>query len=48
MLFRIVDFIMWAAPLGAFGAIAFTVGRFSPGSLASLGKLLLGGFYRRA
>ena len=35
---------MWAAPLGAFGAIAFTVGKFGVGSLASLGKLL-GEFY---
>jgi aerobic C4-dicarboxylate transport protein len=35
---------MWAAPIGAFGAIAFTVGRFGAGSLVSLGKLL-GGFY---
>jgi aerobic C4-dicarboxylate transport protein len=35
---------MWAAPLGAFGAIAFTVGKFGAGSLVSLGKLL-GGFY---
>jgi aerobic C4-dicarboxylate transport protein len=30
--------------VGAFGAIAFTVGKFGLGSLASLGKLLLG-FY---
>jgi len=44
MIFRIVDFVMWAAPLGAFGAIAFTVGKFGLGSLASLGQLLLG-FY---
>lgn len=44
MIFRVVDYIMWAAPLGAFGAIAFTVGKFGIGSLASLGKLLLG-FY---
>jgi aerobic C4-dicarboxylate transport protein len=44
MIFRVVDFIMWAAPVGAFGAIAFTVGKFGLGSLASLGKLLLG-FY---
>jgi aerobic C4-dicarboxylate transport protein len=44
MIFRIVDIIMWAAPLGAFGAIAFTVGKFGVGSLASLGQLLLG-FY---
>jgi len=44
MIFRVVDFVMWAAPLGAFGAIAFTVGKFGLGSLASLGKLLVG-FY---
>jgi aerobic C4-dicarboxylate transport protein len=44
MLFGVVGIVMWAAPLGAFGAIAFTVGRFGPGSLVSLGKLL-GGFY---
>ena len=42
--FGIVGIVMWAAPLGAFGAIAFTVGRFGAGSLVSLGKLL-GGFY---
>jgi aerobic C4-dicarboxylate transport protein len=41
IVFRIVGFIMWAAPVGAFGAIAFTVGRFGAGSLASLGALLL-------
>ncbi len=39
--FRIVGFIMWAAPLGAFGSIAFTVGRFGANSLWSLGELLL-------
>jgi aerobic C4-dicarboxylate transport protein len=39
--FRIVGFIMYAAPLGAFGAIAFTVGRFGAGSLLSLGALIL-------
>jgi aerobic C4-dicarboxylate transport protein len=39
--FRIVSFIMWVAPLGAFGAIAFTVGRFGAGSLWSLAKLIL-------
>ena len=43
-LFRVVGIVMWAAPLGAFGAIAFTVGKFGAGSLLSLGKLL-GGFY---
>ena len=41
IVFRIVGLIMWVAPIGAFGAIAFTVGRFGAGSLASLGALLL-------
>jgi aerobic C4-dicarboxylate transport protein len=44
MLFAVVGFVMWTAPIGAFGAIAFTVGGFGAGSLLSLGKLL-GGFY---
>ncbi len=39
--FRIVGFVMWVAPIGAFGSIAFTVGRFGTGSLWSLAKLLL-------
>jgi aerobic C4-dicarboxylate transport protein len=39
--FRMVGFVMWVAPLGAFGAIAFTVGRFGAASLLSLGRLLL-------
>ena len=29
--YRIVGFVMWAAPLGAFGSIAFTVGKFGRG-----------------
>ena len=41
MLFRIVAIVMWAAPIGAFGAIAFTVGKFGAGSLLSLGQLLI-------
>ncbi len=40
MIFAVVGMVMWAAPIGAFGAIAFTVGKFGVGSLASLGKLL--------
>ncbi len=44
MVFGLVKIVMWAAPLGAFGAIAFTIGKFGIGSLASLGKLV-GGFY---
>ena len=39
--FRIVAIIMYAAPIGAFGAIAFTVGKFGSGSLLSLGGLIL-------
>jgi aerobic C4-dicarboxylate transport protein len=44
MIFGVVGIVMWAAPLGAFGAIAFTVGEFGVQSLASLGQLL-GAFY---
>jgi aerobic C4-dicarboxylate transport protein len=40
MLFGAVGIVMYLAPLGAFGAIAFTVGRFGAGSLVPLGKLL--------
>lgn len=39
--FRIVGYIMWAAPIGAFGAIAFTVGKFGVGSLTQLGALII-------
>src|SRR3984893_14649466 len=35
--FRIVGYIMWLAPLGAMGAIGFTVGRFGIGSPVSPG-----------
>jgi aerobic C4-dicarboxylate transport protein len=41
-LFVIVGMIMRLAPLGAFGAMAFTVGRYGVGSLLSLGKLMAG------
>ena len=41
MIFKVVGLVMYAAPLGAFGAIAFTVGKFGVGSLASLGMLLV-------
>ncbi|AJK49779.1 C4-dicarboxylate transporter DctA [Burkholderia plantarii] len=40
MMFRIVGFITRVAPLGAFGAIAFTVGRFGVGSLLPMFKLV--------
>ncbi len=41
-LFGIVHIIMYVAPLAAFGAIAFTVGKFGFHALASLGWLLIG------
>ncbi len=44
VLFQIVNMIMKVAPLGAFGAMAFTIGKFGLGSLFSLGKLM-GSFY---
>jgi aerobic C4-dicarboxylate transport protein len=44
VLFKMIGFVMWLAPIGAFGAIAFTVGKFGPSSLLSLGKLV-GEFY---
>ena len=40
ILFKIVQLIMFLAPIGAFGAIAFTIGKFGMGSLASLGSLV--------
>ena len=44
MLFAAFGFIMRLAPLGAFGAMAFTVGRYGIKSIGSLG-LLIGTFY---
>jgi len=44
VMFGIVGVIMKAAPIGAFGAMAFTIGKFGIGSLAKLG-LLMGSFY---
>jgi aerobic C4-dicarboxylate transport protein len=41
-LFAVVGLIMRLAPIGAFGAMAFTVGRYGVGSLLSLGKLMAG------
>jgi aerobic C4-dicarboxylate transport protein len=41
VLFGIVGFIMKLAPLGAFGAMAFTIGKYGVGTLASLGKLMV-------
>jgi aerobic C4-dicarboxylate transport protein len=41
-LFIVVGMIMHLAPIGAFGAMAFTVGRYGVGSLLLLGKLMAG------
>jgi aerobic C4-dicarboxylate transport protein len=40
ILFGIVRIIMLAAPIGAFGAMAFTIGAYGIGSLLSLAKLM--------
>ena len=40
IVFRIVHIVMRAAPIGAFGAMAFTIGKFGLGALASLGGLV--------
>ncbi|MBV8936189.1 MAG: C4-dicarboxylate transporter DctA [Alphaproteobacteria bacterium] len=39
-LFGVVRIVMYVAPLAAFAAMAFTIGKFGFGMLASLGKLL--------
>ena len=44
VLFTIVGFIMKLAPIGSFGAMAFTIGKYGVSSLFSLGKLM-GAFY---
>jgi len=40
IVFKIVGYIMWLAPIGAMGAIGFTVARFGLSSLVSLGALV--------
>jgi len=40
VLFDAIGIIMRAAPIGAFGAMAFTVGKFGAGSLLALGELM--------
>jgi aerobic C4-dicarboxylate transport protein len=40
VLFSIVGIVMRLAPLGAFGAMAFTIGKYGLGTLVSLGKLM--------
>jgi aerobic C4-dicarboxylate transport protein len=40
VLFDVIGVIMRLAPLGALGAMAFTIGKYGLGSLVSLGKLM--------
>lgn len=44
VVFKIVGFVVKLAPIGAFGAMAFTIGKYGTGSLVGLGTLL-GSFY---
>lgn len=39
--FKIVGFVMVIAPIGAFGAMAYTIGAFGIGALVPLGRLML-------
>jgi aerobic C4-dicarboxylate transport protein len=40
LFFKIVNMVMVVAPLGAFGAMAYTIGNFGLASLVSLGRLM--------
>jgi len=40
VVFRLVGILMRAAPIGAFGAIAFTIGAYGLGALVNLGALI--------
>ncbi|MEN2785055.1 dicarboxylate/amino acid:cation symporter [Sphingomonas qilianensis] len=42
--FKVVAIVMKVAPIGAFGAMAFTIGRYGVGTLANL-AMLVGTFY---
>jgi aerobic C4-dicarboxylate transport protein len=41
VVFGIIRIVMYAAPVGAFGGMAFTVGKFGADTLANLGLLML-------
>ncbi|MBT9385036.1 dicarboxylate/amino acid:cation symporter [Pseudooceanicola sp. CBS1P-1] len=47
IMFRLVAILMKAAPIGAFGAFAFTIGKYGIGSIANL-AMLVGTFYLTA
>ncbi|PJM98843.1 C4-dicarboxylate transporter DctA [Streptomyces sp. CB01201] len=40
VVFKILHYIMLAAPVGAFGAMAFTIGKYGVSTLTSLGRLI--------
>jgi aerobic C4-dicarboxylate transport protein len=40
-LFAVIKIIMYVAPLGAFGAMSFTVGKYGFGSIIQLGSLMI-------
>lgn len=44
MIFGVVRIVMWASPVGAFGAMAFSIGKFGIGSTVPLMKFM-GEFY---
>ena len=41
VMFGIINMIMKVAPIGAFGAMSFTIGQYGVGSLVQLGQLML-------
>jgi aerobic C4-dicarboxylate transport protein len=41
VIFRIIRLVMWAAPIGAFGGMAYTTAKFGSSSLEALGLLML-------
>jgi aerobic C4-dicarboxylate transport protein len=41
VVFRVVRILMYAAPIGAFGAMAFTIGQYGIGTLANLAELIV-------
>ena len=41
VIFGVINMIMRLAPIGAFGAMAFTIGKYGVGSLVQLGQLII-------
>jgi aerobic C4-dicarboxylate transport protein len=40
-MFEVIGIVMYAAPIGAFGAMAFTIGKYGPSALGNLLNLIL-------